>query len=294
MNVRDIYARNAARKVPTISFELYPPKKPEDEPNLYEKTLPRLQELRPDFITVTYGAGGSTRTKTLEIAVRVRDMTGLPVACHLACLGSPPEEAVAFLDKAREAGIENIVAIRGDPPKWIPDWKPHPQGMKYGIELVRIVRAHGDWGIVAGAYPEGHPTCAEGKKVDWDRTAEKVGAGADVLTTQLFYDNRDFFEFESHLRKLGVSVPVVPGMMTVISSAQVKRFCNLSGATLPSILKERFDANENDNDAARQIGIDYATEQCQELLAHGVPGFHFYTLNKARSVRAILENIGLR
>jgi len=294
MNLRDIYARNTSRKVPTISFELYPPKKPEDEPNLYEKTLPRLQELRPDFITVTYGAGGSTRTKTLEIAVRVKEITGLPVACHLACLGSLPDEPREFLDQAHAAGIENIVAIRGDAPKWNPDWKPHPDGMKYGLELVKLVRSHGDWGIVAGGYPEGHPECKDGKHVDWGRAKEKVDAGADVITTQLFYDNADFFEFDAHLKKHGVRVPIVPGVLPILSTPQIKRFSSLSGATLPPVLLERLEANAEAPDAVRQIGVDYASEQCKELLAHGVPGFHFYTLNKARSVRAILENIGLR
>jgi methylenetetrahydrofolate reductase (NADPH) len=294
MKVGEIYSRNGARKVPTLSFEIYPPKKPEDEPNLYSKTLPRLQELRPDFITVTYGAGGTTKDRTLDIAVRVKEMTGLTVACHLSCLGVLPEEPLEFLDKARAAGIENIVAIRGDRPRWLPDWKPHPDGMKFGIELVRLVRKHGDWGIVAGGYPEGHPECADGKFVDWQRHREKADAGADVITTQLFYDNADFFEFDAYLKKIGVKVPIVPGVLPILSTEQIKRFSSLSGARLPPILVERLEANAADTEKVRQIGIDYAAEQVKELLSRGVPGFHFYTLNRARSVRAILEKVGLR
>jgi methylenetetrahydrofolate reductase (NADPH) len=166
--------------------------------------------------------------------------------------------------------------------------------MKYGVDLVRLVRAHGPWGIIAGGYPEGHPECTEGKRSDWLRTKEKVDAGADVITTQLFYDNSDFREFSSHLHGLGVAAPIVPGVLPILSTPQIKRFCTLSGATLPPVLLERLEANAEAPETVRQLGIDYATEQCKELLADGVPGFHFYTLNKARSVRAILENIGLR
>jgi methylenetetrahydrofolate reductase (NADPH) len=288
----DIYRRNAAQGRLTISFELYPPKTADDEKTLYEKTVPQLAELRPSFFTVTYGAGGSTRERTIEIASRVRQDTGIEVAAHLACIGSTVEHIEAFLEAAREAGIENIVAIRGDLPKGQAPAMPAPGAPRYGRDLVKLVHRHGSFGIAVGGYPEGHTECAEGREVDWARTKEKVDAGADVVLTQLFYDNRDFYTFESALRGHGVSVPIVPGVLPILSTAQIKRFTGVCGATLPADLLARLEELAEDPAAAAALGIEQAAAQCRDLRRHGACGFHFYTLNRAAAVTAILDRVG--
>jgi len=290
----DIYRRNAARGKLTISFELYPPRNADDERTLLDKTVPELLEHRPAFFTVTYGAGGSTRERTLDIAARVRRETGIDVAAHLACVGSSAEHIETFLSAAHDAGIENIVAIRGDKPKELADWTPGPADPRYASDLVRLVKRSGSFGVAVGGYPEGHSECVEGREVDWVRTKEKVDAGADVVITQLFYDNADYYCFESALRRHGVSVPIVPGVLPILSTPQIKRFTALCGATLPPALLGKLEAAAEDPGAAAQLGVEHATEQCRELLARGAAGFHFYTLNRAAAVAAILERLDLR
>jgi methylenetetrahydrofolate reductase (NADPH) len=278
----------------TISFELYPPRNPEDERTLFERTVPELAELGPAFFTVTYGAGGSTRERTLEIATRVKRDTGIEVAAHLACIGSSVEYLERFLADAHAQGIENIVAIRGDIPKDQPDWKPLPGAPRYGRDLVHLVKRQGPFSVAVGGYPEGHTECVEGREVDWLRTKEKVDAGADVVITQLFYDNRDYCTFESALRSHGVSVPIVPGVLPILSTAQIKRFTAVCGATLPAPLLSQLEAVADEPSAAAELGIRHATEQCMDLLQHGACGFHFYTLNRSGAVAAILERIADR
>jgi methylenetetrahydrofolate reductase (NADPH) len=287
----EIYRRNAAHGRLTISFELYPPKTPEDERALFDKTVPQLAELQPSFFTVTYGAGGSTRERTLELAARVRRESGVEVAAHLACIGSTIEHIQGFLDAAHEAGIDNIVAIRGDLPKGQAPAPPAPGAPRFGRDLVRLVKQHGSFGIAVGGYPEGHSECAEGREVDWVRTKEKIDAGADVVMTQLFYDNRDFYRFESTLRAHGVQVPIVPGVLPILSTAQIKRFTGVCGATLPPELLARLEGLADDPVAAAAVGVEQAVTQCRDLLRHGSCGFHFYTLNRAGAVTAILEGI---
>jgi methylenetetrahydrofolate reductase (NADPH) len=287
----EIYRRNTAHKRRTISFELYPPKSAEDERTLYDKTVPELLTLNPAFFTVTYGAGGSTRERTLEIASRVKRETSVEVAAHLACIGSTVEYIESFLSQARDAGIENIVAIRGDLPKDQPSFQPAPGAPRYGKDLVRIVKRHGSFGVAVGGYPEGHTECAEGREVDWLRTKEKIEAGADIVMTQLFYDNQDFYNFERALRTHGVQVPIVPGVLPILSTPQIKRFVGVCGATLPAPLLAKLEAVASDPAAAAQLGIDQAVEQCRDLLNQGACGFHFYTLNRAAAVTAILERL---
>jgi methylenetetrahydrofolate reductase (NADPH) len=289
----DVYRRNTARGRLTLSFELFPPRSPDDDHALFEKTLPQLMEWRPAFFTVTYGAGGSTRDRTLEIASRVKSESGVEVAAHLACVGSTAAHIETFLHAARDAGIENIVAIRGDKPKEMADWTPGPDDPRFASDLVRLVKRSGAFGVAVGGYPEGHSECVEGREVDWVRTKEKVDAGADVVITQLFYDNADYYSFESALRRHGVGVPIVPGVLPILSTPQIKRFTALCGAKLPSPLLEKLEQAADDPMAAAQLGVDYATEQCRDLLANGAAGFHFYTLNRASAVTTILERLDL-
>jgi methylenetetrahydrofolate reductase (NADPH) len=287
----DIYRRNRAQGRRTISFELYPPRNADDERVLYDKTVPQLLDLNPAFFTVTYGAGGTTRDRTLDIAARVRRETGVEVAAHLACIGSTAEYIESFLSAARDAGIENIVAIRGDLPKDQPNLQPAPGAPRYGRDLVRLVKRHGSFGVAVGGYPEGHTECAEGREVDWLRTKEKIEAGADVVMTQLFYDNADFYSFERALRTHGIQVPIVPGVLPILSTPQIKRFVGICGASLPAPLLGKLEAVADDPAAAAQLGIDHAVEQCRDLLRHGACGFHFYTLNRSAAVAAILERL---
>jgi methylenetetrahydrofolate reductase (NADPH) len=289
----DVYRRNAAHGRLTISFELFPPRTPEDERVLFEKTVPQLRELNPSFITVTYGAGGSTRDRTLDIAARVKKETGIEVAAHLACIGSSVESLESFLHAAHEAGVDNIVAIRGDKPKDHVEAPPAPGAPRFASDLVRLVKRTGSFGVAVGGYPEGHTECTEGREVDWLRTKEKVDAGADIVITQLFYENADFYAFERALREHGVNVPIVPGVLPILSTPQIKRFTTMCGAKLPADLLSRLETVAEDAPAAAQLGIDHATQQCRDMLAHGAAGFHFYTLNRAAAVAAILENLGL-
>jgi methylenetetrahydrofolate reductase (NADPH) len=294
MRIADVYAANRASGRPTISFEFFPPRTPEADEALFARTLPSLRALQPDFISVTYGAGGSTRDKTLGIVARAQDELGLTAMAHLTCVGASYAMLRGVLDEARALGIENVLALRGDPPAGAADWQPDPDGPAYAHELVRLVRSYERFSVGVAGFPEGHLNCNGDKHRDWAYLAEKVAAGAEFVITQLFYDNQDYFEFVDHLHgRLGVGVPVVPGVLPILSTAQIKRFTTLCGARLPAALLARLEALADDDAAVTQLGIEIATEQCRELLAGGAPGLHFYTLNRARSTTAILENLGL-
>jgi methylenetetrahydrofolate reductase (NADPH) len=294
VRIADLYAANRARGRPTISFELFPPKTPEGEEALFARTLPQLRALAPAFVSVTYGAGGSTRDKTLAIAARIKREFGLETMAHLTCVGASRAMLHGFLAEARALGIENILALRGDPPAGQPDFRPAPDGLTYAHELVALVRSYGCFSIGVAGFPEGHLLCQGDKHRDWAYLRAKIEAGAEFVITQLFFDNRDYFEFADYLqRRLGVTVPLVPGVLPILNTAQVKRFTALCGARLPAPLLARLEALGDDDEAVTRFGIEYATAQCHELLAGGAPGLHFYTLNRARSAAAILANLGL-
>jgi methylenetetrahydrofolate reductase (NADPH) len=281
-----------ARAEPTISFELYPPKTDAAEGVLFNETLPALKRLGPSFISVTYGAGGSTRTRTLAIAARIRAVLGIESMAHLTCVGSTREDLAAVLDEARALGIENVLALRGDPPKGEAEFRPVPGGFRHAVELVRFVRDRGGFSVGAAGYPEGHVECPD-RRLDWDRTAAKVEHGAQFLITQLFYETHDFFEFSHYLRhRRGVTVPIVPGVLPFLSAEQVRRFTALCGAKLPPDLRRRLDAYQDD-EAVRRLGVEVCTDLCRRLLDHGVPGLHLYCLNRAASCSEILHNLGL-
>jgi methylenetetrahydrofolate reductase (NADPH) len=282
-----------ARAEPTISFELFPPKTDAAEEVLFNETLPALKRLGPSFISVTYGAGGSTRTRTLAIAARIRAGLGVESMAHLTCVGSTREDLAAVLDEARALGIENILALRGDPPKGEAGFRPVPGGFGHAVDLVRFVRDRGGFAVGAAGYPEGHVECPD-RRLDWDRTAAKVEHGAQFLITQLFYETHDFFEFSHYLRhRRGVTVPIVPGVLPFLSAEQVRRFTALCGARLPPDLRRRLDAHQDDDESVRRLGVEVCTDLCRRLLDHGVPGLHLYCLNRAASCSEILHNLGL-
>ena len=291
--IRDIFAAAREAKRPVISFEFFPTKTEEGERVLLEKTIPTLRQLKPDFCSVTFGAGGSTRDKTLMIVDRIQRQHGLTAMAHLTCVNATKEEIRGYLTEARALGIKNILALRGDPPGGEGEFKMTEGGFEFSYQLVEFIRQTGEFSIGVAGFPEGHVACKEGKYVDWHRLKNKIDHGADFLITQLFFDNRDFLELRDYLTKLGVTVPLVPGIISILSTAQIKRFVALCGAGLPRTLVAELEKRGEDDEAVAQFGIEYATNQCQELLRLGAPGIHFYTLNKARSTTAILKNLGL-
>ena len=291
--IRDIFADASSTRRPVISFEFFPTKTPEGERTLLEKTIPALGQLKPDFCSVTYGAGGSTREKTLTIVDRIQRHQGLTAMAHMTCVNATREETAQVLEHARSLGITNILALRGDPPGGVGDFQKTEGGFEFSFELVRFIKETGAFSIGVAGFPEGHIAQTEGKYTDWRHLKHKIDHGADFVVTQLFFNNRDYLEFRDHLTSLGVTVPLVPGIMPILSAAQIKRIVALCGADIPQKLASELDKRGADDEAAAEYGIEYATRQCEELLQEGVPGLHFYTLNKAKSTIAVVRNLGL-
>lgn len=275
------------QKQPAFSFELFPPKTDEGLASLRQR-LPRLADLGPDFMTVTYGAMGSTRERTLEIASQILQQVGVETAHHLTCVGCTGEEIDELLGQIREAGIENIVALRGDPPRGETEFKPPPGGYSYAIELVRHIHRFGGFGIAVAGYPETHLE-APSPEADLQFLKEKVSAGADVVITQLFYDNRFFFDFVDRCRQIGIQVPIVPGILPIMNLSQIRRITSMCGASLPEKLVTELEAVDDDPDAMLEVGVRHAVAQSLELLDSGVPGIHFYVLNRFRHMESIMQ-----
>ena len=292
--IRDLYAKACAAKHPVVSLEFFPTKTVEGEHNLFEKTIPALLTLKPDYCSVTYGAGGGTRDKTLMIVDRIQRDHQLPAMAHLTCVNATKDDIAKVLEQARALGIKNILALRGDPPPGTGDFQKTEGGFEFSYQLVKFIRELGGFSIGTAGFPEGHIACQEGKQVDWNRLKAKIDCGTDFVLTQLFFDNNDFFEFRDYLKKLGVTVPIVPGILPVQSASQIKRFTALCGAKLPAKLMTRLDELGEDEEAVSEFGIQYATCQCEELLRAGVPGLHFYTLNKSGPTTKIIKSLGLR
>ncbi len=291
--IRDIYAAGGAAKRPVISFEVFPPKTGEGEQNLLEKHIPALLQASPDFCSVTYGAGGGTRDKTLGIVDRIQRHHGLTALAHLTCVGHTREQVRELLEQIRGLGCQNILALRGDPPGG-GLFQPVAGGFEFAAQLVRFIRESGDFCVGVAGFPEGHIACPDGKHADWRHLQEKVNAGADFVLTQLFFDNADYYAFRDYVAgRLGVRVPLVPGIVPILSAGQITRFTQLCGAKIPPALRLRLDQLTGDDEAAADFGVEYATRQCEELLRAGVPGLHFYTLNKSRSTVQVLKNLGL-
>ena len=291
--IRDIYAEKLAVNQPVISFEFFPPKTDEGDRNLLEKQIPALLGTKPDYCSVTYGAGGTTRDKTLMIVDRIQREHNLTALAHLTCVNHTRTEVSTLLEKIRGLGGQNILALRGDPPGG-GEFKATPGGFEFSSQLVEFIRERGEFSVGVAGFPEGHIANPNGKPADWQHLKEKVEAGADFILTQLFFDNADYFEFRDYLiHKLGIKVPIVPGVISIVNATQITKFTQLCGAKIPPALKAQLDAIGNDEAAAAEFGIEYATRQCEALLRAGVPGLHFYTLNKARSTVQVLKNLGL-
>jgi methylenetetrahydrofolate reductase (NADPH) len=292
--IREIHEACQAAGRPAISFEFFPPRTPEGDRNLLESTIPKLIAARPDYCSVTYGAGGSTREKTIDIVDQIQRVHHLPAMMHLTCVNATREQLREVVDEARARGIVNLLALRGDPPDPTAEWKKTEGGFEYSSELVAFLKTLGGFSIGTAAFPEGHIAQKAGKLVDWSHLREKVQAGADFVITQLFFDNEDFYEFHDHVRaKLGVQVPIIPGILPILSAGQTKKFVTMCGAKLPPPFLRRIEELAEDDSAVTEFGIDYALRQCEELLKFGVPGLHFYTLNKAHSTLRILAGLGL-
>jgi methylenetetrahydrofolate reductase (NADPH) len=287
VKLADLYARPGL----TLSVEFFPPKTEKGEENLFSEVA-NIKRLNPGFCSVTYGAGGSTREKTVDLVDAIRKGSGLEVMCHLTVVGQSKEEARSVLRNLKDRGIENLLALGGDPPQGVPEWRPHPDGFQHAVELVREAVALGGFSVAVAGFPEVHPR-AVSRDSDLRFLKEKVDAGAAAIITQLFFDNDDYFRFVEDLRKLGVTVPVVPGVLPILSAPQVRRFTSLCCSKIPPKLGRDLVKVENNDDAAVEMGIDYATRQCEGLIKFGVQGLHFYSLNKSHSIQSICKNLGL-
>jgi len=289
MRIADLYARGG----PVFSFEFFPPKSDEGYRALYE-TIGDLKRLEPGFVSVTCGASGSTRHKTADLVVRIQRDLGLTAMAHVVCTGTTVEELRDNLAWMRGEGIENVLALRGDAPKDQPEWRPVPGGFRHASELARFVRANFDYCIGGACYPEKHPQ-APSVEEDLAHLKEKVDAGAQFLITQLFFDNEDYWRFVERARGLGIGVPIVPGIMPIVSAANLRHMLTLSpGSKRPVELERALDEAGANPDAALDVGVAWATRQCRELLARGAPGIHFYTLNRSPATRRVHAALAAR
>jgi methylenetetrahydrofolate reductase (NADPH) len=288
MRIDEILTRG---EQPVFSFEFFPPKTPEGEANLF-RAVAALRPLAPDFVSVTYGAGGSTRSKTLEIVARIRDEHELEAMAHFTCVGATVGDLRATLDEMTGLGLENVLALRGDPPAGQQEWTQTEGGLAYSRELVELIAADYPFAVGAACFPETHihATSAED---DLRHLRAKVDAGAGFLITQLFFDNALYFDFVERARAIGIDVPIVPGILPITGYGQLARIASMCGATIPDHVLEELTERREDEEAVAEFGVAYATLQCADLLAHGAPGIHFYTLNRSPATRAILSALKL-
>jgi methylenetetrahydrofolate reductase (NADPH) len=289
MHIREIFAQDAT----TISFEFFPPKTAADADALFE-TIASLEALQPSFVSVTYGAGGSTRQLTHDLVVRIKQTTSLEPIPHLTCVCHQREELSDILDRYAEAGVSNILALGGDPPRDKPNYDRTQDAFRYADGLVSFIRAKGNFGIGVAGFPEGHPATPN-RIEEMDHLKRKVDAGADYICTQLFFDNRDFWDFRERCELAGIRVPVIAGIMPITSLSGMKRMAQLAlGARVPARLLKALARAKEDAGAVREVGIHWATEQCRDLLDQGAKGIHFYTLNRSDATRQIYQQLGLR
>lgn len=288
MRIRNFYAGKRFG----LSIEIFPPKTPEGDESL-RQTLKELVPYHPSFVSCTYGAGGSTSKRTVEWCQEIQSKTGIAATAHFTCVGSTKAELVEWLQFAWNAGIRNIMALRGDPPAGVAEFKAVDGGLEHANELVTLIREHfPDMGIGVAGYPEKHPA-APSFEVDFQNLIRKVKAGADAVYTQLFFNNANFLRFRDLLERERLGVPVIPGIMPITEFARIQRITALCGAVIPPGLATRLEAVKDDKNAQYEIGVEYATAQCRELIDAGVPGLHLYCLNKSHACARILESLGL-
>jgi methylenetetrahydrofolate reductase (NADPH) len=272
---------------PVFSFEFFPPKTEAGDRALV-KTLAELRPLAPDYVSVTYGAGGTTRDRTVELVGHIKNELGIEAMAHLTCVGASKDELSSVLDRLESAGISNVIALRGDPPVGEDGFSPHPEGLSYATQLVSLIRSQDrPFCLAAACYPEKHLEAASMEE-DMRHLREKVDAGAEFLITQLFFDNEVYFEFVRRAREAGITVPIVAGIMPITDLSQIERFTQRCGATIPQKLHAILEPHRDDPARVESLSIDYAIGQCRELLDRGAPGVHFYTLNRSRATRDIL------
>jgi methylenetetrahydrofolate reductase (NADPH) len=274
---------------PVFSFEFFPPRTPEAVERLYA-TATELKALGPSFVSVTYGAGGSTRQLTVDLVTRIKHDIGLETMAHLTCVGHTKDELAEVLDTLAAGGIENVLALRGDPPRGQTHFVRPEGGFGYGQELARFVKANYDFCVGGAAYPEGHIEAVD-RESDLRHLKEKVESGAEFLITQLFFDPNDYFRFVERARAVGIDVPIVPGIMPVTNVAQIHRFTSMCGASIPDALRDLLDRVKDDEQAVVAVGVEWATDQCRRLLAGGAPGIHFYTLNRSHSAQMVFDSL---
>jgi methylenetetrahydrofolate reductase (NADPH) len=276
-------------KSAAISFEFFPPKDQEGVSRLFS-TVADLAPFSPSYVSVTYGAGGSTRQLTVELVGRIQKEVGIDAMAHLTCVGATREELGGVLEQLESAGVQNVIALRGDPPKGATSFVTPEGGFGHASELAAFVKSRGTFCVAGACYPEKHPE-AESLEADMEHLKRKVDAGAEFLVTQLFFDNADYFSFVDRARALGIRVPIVAGIMPVTNVSQIKRFTAMCGARMPKELMQRLEPVAADADAVGEVGVDHAVEQCRGLLAGGAPGIHFYTLNRSKATVEILKRL---
>lgn len=297
MHIRDIFDERR----PTFSFEFFPPKDAAAAADLFD-SVSELQALRPSFVSVTYGAGGSTRELTRDLVIRIKEETLMRPVPHLTSVCHTQDEIAAILETYCKHGVGNILALRGDPPRGVANYDPDTDAFRYAGDLVRFIREFGDrhhpdprgFGIGVAGFPEGHPGCPN-RMDEMDHLKAKVDAGADYICTQLFFENRDFYDFRDRCRLAGIRVPILAGIMPITSLPGMKRMAELAlGARYPASLQRALNRTNGDKDGIRRVGVHWATEQCRDLLDHDVDGIHFYTLNKSKATREIYATLGVR
>lgn len=284
MHIRDNYGSGNFG----LSIEIFPPKTSAGDVALFE-SLDRLIAFKPGFVSCTYGAGGSTSKRTVELCVEIQRRYSVAATSHFTCVGSTRHELIDWLKFARQSGIQNIMALRGDPPSGQADFKPVDGGLSYANELVALIRENfSDMGIGVGGYPEKHPEAPDAE-TDLNNLKRKVDAGADAIFTQLFFVNDNFYRFRDRCEEAGIRVPIIPGIMPVTEFARIKRITALCGAVFPTELSSQLEAVQTEEAAQFEIGVKWAIQQCRDLVQHGVPGLHFYALNKSPACEQILS-----
>lgn len=284
MLIRDIF-KNKNKLIK--SFELFPPKEDYDYEKLF-KTVKELKNLEPDFVSITYGAGGSTRNRTVDIASKIKNEIGIETVAHFTCVNTNKEQISSILDELKAKNIHNILALRGDPPKGQENFTKTIGGFEYASDLVSFIKAHNDWSISVAGYPEGHQD-AESLKSDIEHLKIKVDNGADLIISQMFFDNTYFYKYCDLAAKAGISIPIVPGIFPILNYKAIKRIASLCGATIPKTLQDSLEKVKDSKADTRKVGIEHAIKQSEDLIDNGVPGLHFYSMNKSGQMKKIFD-----